>query len=66
MLKSKFIGSVSLQLFIMKGDRYVDLAKLPANCHGFIFKESVKPLYKKQKCCQLISALEKYIEGQSF
>jgi len=42
----------------------VDLAKLPVNCHGFIFKESIKALGKKQKCCQLLSELEKYIEEQ--
>lgn len=44
----------------------MDLAKLPVNCHGFICKESIKPLGKEQKLCQLLSELKKYIEGQSF
>lgn len=66
MSKSKLIGSVSLQLLIMNKTEYVYLAKLLVNYHGFIFKESIKPLGMEQKFCRLLSELEKYIEGQNF
>lgn len=50
----------------MNETEYVYHAKLSVNRHGFISKESIKPLGVEQKCCQLLSELEKYIEGQSF